>query len=88
MKMKNFELKLLKGGKMKNKILFLIFGILVISILPRVISAAPYSINFDVRNMQGFNDGSITAADIVAALALIWLQCELQVRLLEECLLR
>ena len=30
------------------------------------VSATPYSINFDVRNMVGFNDSAINANDIVA----------------------
>lgn len=49
-----------------NKILFFVFVLsLSLSFIGVVSSASPYSINFDLRNMAGFNDGSINANDIV-----------------------
>ena len=50
--------------KTKNKILFFVVGIFILFSTIGFASAAPYSINFDVRNMAGFNDGSINANDI------------------------
>ncbi|MEK6928063.1 MAG: hypothetical protein AABX11_06535 [Nanoarchaeota archaeon] len=44
--------------------LFMLF--LVIILMIEFASAAPYSINFDVRNTVGFNDSTINANDIVA----------------------
>ena len=51
---------------MKNKILFLILGIILFTSMIGFVNAVPYSTNFDVRNMVGFNDGTITANDVLA----------------------
>lgn len=39
---------------------------LVIVLMIGLVSAVPYSINFDVRNMTGFSDNVINAGDVVA----------------------